>query len=394
MIDEARVLAASDLRLGLAADFEVEISEQSVAAFAAVSGDRNPLHVDDAYAHTTNYGGRIVHGAYQVGLASAMAGMYLPGRNALVASITSRFPQPLYYPCTVQVSGEVTSWNLDGLWGSVRVLVKHLGSGIVTGDMAVGFTLHQQRDQVAPGFSPAARGGASRPVVIVTGAAGGLGAVLAHALSDSYNIVALTNRAPLPEELRGVPGIREVQVDLSHGITDDARERIAAGRVWGLIHTAWPGVPSGSLLETPDEIIVNQVVFASGVTVQLARLMSATASEEGGRVIVLSSVVGQIRPVLSLAAYSLGKHTLEHAVRLLAPELARKGITINALAPSFIPVGVHRQATDRQMKREMAGIPMGRLCSPEDVLAACRYLLSPESSFVSGQVIGLAGAQL
>jgi len=44
--------------------------------------------------------------------------------------------------------------------------------------------------------------------------------------------------------------------------------------------------------------------------------------------------------------------------------------------------------------REKAGIPMGRLCSADDVVAACQYLLSPAASFVSGKMLGLTGAQL
>lgn len=394
----ARVLAPSELREGLVAEFDAEVTAESVRQFAAVSGDQNPLHLDEAYARTTNYQGRIVHGAYQVGLASAMAGMYLPGRNALVASMHSRFPQPLYYPCTVRVSGELTSWNPQAQSGTVRVLVKDSKNGIVTAEIAVGFGLHEQRGHAVAAPAPpsvGAEAGLDRPTVVVTGAGGGVGSALVRALSDAYAVVALTNRAPLPDDLRALPNVRECRVDLSSPALDETVwEPVAARGIYGVIHAAWPGVPSGSLLDTPDDVIVQQVLFGSTVTVRLARMMAARVSEGGGRLIVLSSIVGDMRPVLALSAYSLGKHTLEHTVRLLAPELARKGITVNALAPSFIPVGVHRQATDRQVKREVAGIPMGRLCSAEDVVAACRYLLSADASFVSGQVLGLTGAQL
>ena len=98
--------------------------------------------------------------------------------------------------------------------------------------------------------------------------------------------------------------------------------------------------------------------------------------------------------MLSLAAYSLGKAVVEDTVRLLAPDLARKKITINALCPTVIPVGMNRQIGERQLKREAALIPMGRLCEPEDVVSMVCHLLSEKSSFVSGQVIALSGAQL
>jgi 3-oxoacyl-[acyl-carrier protein] reductase len=85
---------------------------------------------------------------------------------------------------------------------------------------------------------------------------------------------------------------------------------------------------------------------------------------------------------------------MEHTIRLLAPELARKNITVNAVAPSFMPVGMNRASTSRAILSESAKVPMGRLCSVQDVVAAVRYLLSREASFVTGQIFPLTGGQL
>src|SRR5712691_9261447 len=75
----ARDLSADEITVGLTAQFERAVTEQDILAFADNSGDHNPLHVDAGYAAGTNHGGRIAHGAFQVSLASAMIGMYLPG---------------------------------------------------------------------------------------------------------------------------------------------------------------------------------------------------------------------------------------------------------------------------------------------------------------------------
>jgi 3-oxoacyl-[acyl-carrier protein] reductase len=66
-------------------------------------------------------------------------------------------------------------------------------------------------------------------------------------------------------------------------------------------------------------------------------------------------------------------------------------ITIDAVCPSFVPVGMNEQADHRLLKWETAWIPLGRLCGPEDVAGAVRHLLTPEASFVSGQFLGLSG---
>ena len=67
--------------------------------------------------------GRIAHGAYQVGLASALVGMYLPGKNCLLGSVNARFPAPLRFPTRVKVRGEVAAWNREQLAGQLKAVV-------------------------------------------------------------------------------------------------------------------------------------------------------------------------------------------------------------------------------------------------------------------------------
>jgi NAD(P)-dependent dehydrogenase (short-subunit alcohol dehydrogenase family) len=97
---------------------------------------------------------------------------------------------------------------------------------------------------------------------------------------------------------------------------------------------------------------------------------------------------------LQWSAYSLAKACIEHTVRLLAPELARKKITVNAVCPGFLPVGINKQSTARQRLTESASVPIGRLCEPDDVIAMVIRLLGDDFGFVSGQVIGLTGGQI
>jgi NAD(P)-dependent dehydrogenase (short-subunit alcohol dehydrogenase family) len=137
-----------------------------------------------------------------------------------------------------------------------------------------------------------------------------------------------------------------------------------------------------------------QLRFAVLHTIDLARILSDRVGSSGGRFIALGSTYGSRQPRISMAAYSLGKICLENTVRLLAPELAIKKITINAVCPSYTAVGMNQQANDRALLVEKAKVPLGRLCEVDDIVGVIRYLLAPESSFVSGQTIGLTGGQL
>src|SRR5260370_14470140 len=120
---EPKLFAAADLRSGRQAEFERDITTEDIRAFAELSGDWNPLHSDEEYGRQSNYGRCIVHGAFQVGLASTMAGMYLPGRSVVVGSFQCRFPAPLYYPSRVRVHGEITAWISQSASGTLRVQV-------------------------------------------------------------------------------------------------------------------------------------------------------------------------------------------------------------------------------------------------------------------------------
>jgi beta-ketoacyl ACP reductase len=110
--------------------------------------------------------------------------------------------------------------------------------------------------------------------------------------------------------------------------------------------------------------------------------------------VVIGSTYGTLKPVMNVAAYSLGKAAMEHAVRLLAPELGSKGISINAVLPSFMPVGMNNARTRHVILTETAKVPLGRLCGPDDVAGTVEYLLSEQGGYVSGQILPLTGGQL
>jgi 3-hydroxybutyryl-CoA dehydratase len=84
-----------DLELGMEASFAKTITDQDILAFAEVTGDKNPVHLDESYASTTMFKGRIAHGMLTAGLVSAVFGMKLPGPGAIYVSQTLNFKAPV-----------------------------------------------------------------------------------------------------------------------------------------------------------------------------------------------------------------------------------------------------------------------------------------------------------
>ena len=102
-------LGYDDIAVGMEASFDRRITEADVRTFAELSGDTNPLHMDEGYAGGTAFGGRIVHGMLTSALLSRLVGMHLPGKHALYVSQTLDFVRPVRPGDTVRVSGTVLS---------------------------------------------------------------------------------------------------------------------------------------------------------------------------------------------------------------------------------------------------------------------------------------------
>jgi 3-hydroxybutyryl-CoA dehydratase len=98
---------ANDLQLGQSAERLFAVTDDSVRAFADVSGDHNPVHLDDDYARKTVFRGRVAHGMLIGAHISAVLGEALPGPGAIYLSQTLEFEHPVRIPSELKVRVEV-----------------------------------------------------------------------------------------------------------------------------------------------------------------------------------------------------------------------------------------------------------------------------------------------
>ena len=90
-----------DFEAGQRASFTKTFTEEDVQRFIAITGDTNPLHVDEAFAARTQFGGRVLHGMLTASLFSTMVGMFIPGSGAIYRSQTLTFLRPVHVGETV-----------------------------------------------------------------------------------------------------------------------------------------------------------------------------------------------------------------------------------------------------------------------------------------------------
>jgi len=106
--------------IGQRASLTRAISDADIEAFARLTGDHNPLHVDDAYAVRSRFGRRVAHGLLSAGLISAVLGTRLPGPGAIYLQQTFRFVRPVYPGDTVTATVEVTAYRDDRRMATLR----------------------------------------------------------------------------------------------------------------------------------------------------------------------------------------------------------------------------------------------------------------------------------
>jgi len=97
-----------DLAVGMTHQTEHTITEKDIELFAEVSGDRNPLHLDEEFAKQTQFGQRIAHGALTASYISGILGNDLPGPGSIFVGLNMRFRRPVLIGSLVIVKVEVT----------------------------------------------------------------------------------------------------------------------------------------------------------------------------------------------------------------------------------------------------------------------------------------------
>ncbi|HEX8678701.1 MAG TPA: SDR family oxidoreductase, partial [Chthoniobacterales bacterium] len=135
--------------------------------------------------------------------------------------------------------------------------------------------------------------------------------------------------------------------------------------------------------------------FEGVVRVNLAGTFNVTKHaagvlRSGGRVINLSSVSGQMG-LFGQANYSSSKAAIIALTKVSARELARQQITVNAIAPGFIDVGMSKGMPDEVTENFKRQIPLGRLGEASEIVDAALFLASPMASYITGHVLNVNG---
>ena len=132
---QARDVSFDDIKVGDTVSFDKTWEMPDVLTFAALSGDQNPLHMDEAYAKTTPFGKCVVHGSLVMSSFSTLAGMHLPGKRCLIVSYNAFFKKPVYVDEVLTIHGEVTAKSIATRIIDIKVRISRGADDVVTGDI-------------------------------------------------------------------------------------------------------------------------------------------------------------------------------------------------------------------------------------------------------------------
>jgi NAD(P)-dependent dehydrogenase (short-subunit alcohol dehydrogenase family) len=247
---------------------------------------------------------------------------------------------------------------------------------------------------------------------LVTGAARGIGAAVAHALAaDGARLTLLgRNRDALEALRRELPGAA-LHASVIADVTDaDSVQRAFAaaheahGPLAILVNNAGQAESAPFVKTTPELWQRMLAVNLTGTFLCTRAALPPMLQAGRGRIVNIASTAG-LTGYAYVAAYVAAKHGVVGLTRSLALELAKKGITVNAVCPGYTETDILRESIanvvaktgrgEAEARAEFAaGNPQGRIVQPHEVADAVRWLCGDAASAVTGQAISVSGGEV
>jgi 3-oxoacyl-[acyl-carrier protein] reductase len=240
----------------------------------------------------------------------------------------------------------------------------------------------------------------SNKVAVVTGAAQGIGQAIAEKLAQRGADVVVANQKiekaeAVAERIRATTGRRAMATVVDVADSEAAKEMIERavaelGNIDILVNNA--GTTRDNLIMRMSEADWDLVLSINlkGVFNCSKAAVRHMMRKRYGRIINIASVVG-LAGQAGQTNYSASKAGIIGFTKSLAKEVGSRGITVNAVAPGFVPTALTDVLSEEQRNTAIQMTPLGRLASVEDIANAVAFFASDEAGFITGQVLSVDG---
>jgi 3-oxoacyl-[acyl-carrier protein] reductase len=371
------------------------ITAEDVDDFARLSGDRNPLHMDESFALRTRFQRRVVHGMLLASYVSTLVGMYCPGPGALWSRQNYRWPAPVFIGDRIHLRLRVTHKSVGSRTLTIEVTgVNQDGKVVMEGEGAVTALEELKRTKEVP---------ITERVAFVTGASHGIGAAIASALAQAGAsvVVHYQGESAAAEKLcvaiestggRAIP----MQANITEGESVTAAMRNACEMfdcpVSLLVNNAgnFPE-PRPFVQMTWDEVqsMLDGHLRAAFHCCQA--VVPGMLEQKSGRIINIGSAFARNIPPANWSSFLMAKSAMQGLTRCLAVELGPQGIRVNMVSPGLVETEAIGGLPERLRKVQAMQTPLRRLASPTEIAAVVCALCSDAGDFITGTEIPVCG---
>lgn len=371
------------------------ITAEDVESFARLSGDRNPLHMDDQFAARTHFQRRVVHGMLVANYVSTLVGMQCPGPGALWSRQNFRWLAPVFIGDCITLTMKVTHKSEGSRSLTIEVKAVNQEEKVVMEGEGTATALeerHQARDLPI-----------TERVAFVTGAARGLGAAIASALAEAGAMVVVNYRnsggaaEELCASLQSQGGrVIAVQADVSNAASvaaavEKAREQYKRP-VSILINNAGRlPEPRPFQQTTWEDIQATLDVHVRGAVLCSQAAIPGMIELKSGRIINIGSSFSMNTPPVNWTNFLVAKSAMQALTRCLAAELGPQGIRVNMVSPGLVETESIAGLSERLRKVQAMQTPLRRLATPAEIAAVVAALCSDAGDFVTGAEIPVSG---
>jgi 3-oxoacyl-[acyl-carrier protein] reductase len=240
-------------------------------------------------------------------------------------------------------------------------------------------------------------------VAVVTGSAHGIGRAIASVLAGEGARVVIADIDAAAANATAAELGREGKEALA--VPCDVTQRASVEELAATVLSAFGRIdilaanagiyPNVELAEIDDALWDRVMdINVKGALHAIQACTPAMLQQRYGRIVLTSSITGPITGQTGYAHYGASKAAMLGLMRSAAVELARSGVTVNAVMPGNIDTPGLQAMGDEHQRLMLSVIPMGRFGTPEDVGWAVRFLASPEASYVTGQTLIADGGQV
>lgn len=420
-------ISIQGIKVGDTAEIKHRISEEDVALFAKLTGDTNPLHMDEKYAKGTSFHGRVVHGMLTASFLSTLIGTKLPGAGALWYEQSFRFLSPVRIGEEIKVVGRVTSISLSQQVLSLNTTIyNQKNEPVIEGEGKVKITNNTEKNSVVsqePSFDEfnvhiaTPQKEAVRPkkqtseetnagAIIVTGSSKGIGQACAIKLAaDGHPVVINFHSDSSKENVSEI--IMRIHKNGGNAIScqadvtkeEDIEKLIFTTlkqyhKIKGLVNSVALGPVVKEFKDLGWNDLQHYFEYQIKSSFLACKAVLPCLYEIGyGNIVNIGSIVTDM-PAEKWMPYNVAKGALISFTKSLALEVGPKSIRVNAVSPGMTDTEMISNLSERARLISKMRTPLRRLGEPEDIANVVSFLFSDKARYITGQNIRVCGGQI